>query len=253
MKKALVLGLILTFSLFAVACGNNEASSQNADKKKISIELDNTKLETHANMTAIISGTTEPNATVIIKYDELGMGHKDDLKTLKTKAASSGRFAQTVDWQTDYTVYAKKGNSKSEEKIVTVTHSEEAKKAIEEKNENEEKEKQNTAKENANSISFQMLNKNADKYVGEPYYIKGKVIQAIEDGGTTLLRVDMTQNEYGNWDNTVAIIYNGTTDAVEDNIIEVYGTIYGNYDYKSTIGADLTIPGIDADNINVVK
>lgn len=253
MKKGIILGLILVLSLFITACGNNETSSQNADKKKLRIEIDNTKLETHENMTAIISGTTEPNATVIIKYDELGLGDKDDFKTLKTKASSSGTFAKTVDWETDYTVYAKKGSSKSEEKTVTVTHSEEAKKAIEEKNENEEKEKQTKAKENANSISFQMLNKNADNYVGEPYYIKGKVIQAIEDGGTTLLRVDMTQNEYGNWDNTVAVIYSGYTDAVEDDIIEVYGTVYGNYNYESTIGANLTIPGIDAENINVVK
>lgn len=109
-----------------------------------------------------------------------------------------------------------------------------------------------TAKNNASEISYNMLKKNADTYMGKPYYAKGEVIQAIEDGGTTLLRVNITQGDYV-WDDTVAVIYDGITDAVEDDIIEVYGTIYGNYSYDTTIGGSATIPGITASSITVVK
>lgn len=109
-----------------------------------------------------------------------------------------------------------------------------------------------TAKNNASEISYNMLKKNADTYMGKPYYAKGEVIQAIEDGGTTLLRVNITQGDYV-WEDTVAVIYDGITDAVEDDIIEVYGTIYGNYSYDTTIGGSATIPGITATSLTVVK
>ncbi|MBC1605702.1 hypothetical protein HCJ39_13355 [Listeria rocourtiae] len=116
----------------------------------------------------------------------------------------------------------------------------------------DEQDEKINAQANTSKITFNMLNKNADKYVYESYYIKGKVIQAIENDGTTLLRVDMTKTEYG-WEDTVAVIYDNVTDAVEDDIVEVYGIIHGNYSYDTTIGGSATIPGITATSITVVK
>ncbi|EAC2891899.1 hypothetical protein F1F76_08695 [Listeria monocytogenes] len=116
----------------------------------------------------------------------------------------------------------------------------------------EENDEKLNAKANASKISFNMLNKNADRYTYESYYVKGQVIQAIEEEGTTLLRVNITKNDYG-WEDTVAILYDGLTDAVEDDVVEVYGTIYGNYTYDTTVGGAATIPGITATSINVTN
>ncbi|EPU3636899.1 hypothetical protein ACVWSE_001045 [Listeria monocytogenes] len=252
MKKLLFVFGVLFLILGLVGCGSPKKNTTHT-KKSLEISIDSTSLQTNSDMKATISGTTSANASIIIKYDKLGMGYESDIKTLKTTADNSGHFSKTVNWQANYTVYAKKGNEKSKEIIVNVKHSNAAKKAITKETENKEQKDQHEAKENSKDISFQMLDKNADNYINEPYYIKGEVVQAIEDGGETLLRVNITKDEYGDYDNTVAVLYDDVTDAVEDDIIEVYGKIYGKYKYESTIGAKLTVPGIQADSIKVLK
>ncbi|EAD9142369.1 DUF4969 domain-containing protein [Listeria monocytogenes] len=246
MKKGMVLltGFLLAFSIFVIGCGK-ESTTTNS----IQLSVDDTNIQTDETITATIQGKTEPNAKVEITYDPVGMGYEEDIKKLETTANSDGNFSQDVDWQTDYTLIAKKGNNKSKKVVVTVTHSDAAKQTIDKNNtENEQ-----NYKDNAKSISYQMLNKNADTYADEPYYIKGKVVQAIEESDTTMMRVNVTEDENGYYDDTMAVIYDGYTDAVENDIIEAYGTIYGNYTYKTTIGGEMRIPGLNAKSINIIK
>jgi hypothetical protein len=44
----------------------------------------------------------------------------------------------------------------------------------------------------------------------------------------------------------------GTTPAVENSIIVVYGTIQGSYTYESTANWNITVPSIEAKYVDVV-
>lgn len=105
---------------------------------------------------------------------------------------------------------------------------------------------------NNKSITFPMLNKAADRYAGEPYYLKGEVVQALEEGNYTIMRINMTQESYG-WTDTVWVEYPDITDAVEDNIVEVYGEILGSHTYDTAIGGQMTLPAIIASEVKVLQ
>jgi len=91
-------------------------------------------------------------------------------------------------------------------------------------------------------ISFNKLNKNADKYKGEKLKVTGKIIQIMEDddGGEIRLATD------GGYDDIVFVEYDGNIKYVEDDTVTVYGYCDGEYTYTSTIGASITLPKIDA-------
>ena len=118
--------------------------------------------------------------------------------------------------------------------------------------EQEKANRKQLAVKNASEITFPMLNKAADRYAGSPYYVKGEVVQALEEGNYTIMRVNMTQNSWG-WTDTVWVEYADITDAVEGSIIEIYGEIIGSHTYDTTIGGSMTIPAILADEVNVLQ
>ena len=99
---------------------------------------------------------------------------------------------------------------------------------------------------------FAHLNKNPDSYKGTRCQYRGQVIQALESGGSTDIRMNITQGPYGIWTDTVYVTLQGTTPAVEDSIIVVYGTIMGSYSYESTAGWNVTVPLIEAKYVDVV-
>ena len=55
------------------------------------------------------------------------------------------------------------------------------------------------------------LNKNPDSFKGTPVHYRGQVIQAMESGGTTVLRVDITPMGYGYWTDTIYVVLSGTS------------------------------------------
>lgn len=122
MKKVATLLSIVICSLFMSACSQPKLS------------LYSKYLSTDENVEATISGVTSPNAKVYVVYDKMGMGWEEDIVELETEADKEGNFEFVVDWQTTYTVYSQKNGKKSEEEIVTVKHSEEAKETIENRN-----------------------------------------------------------------------------------------------------------------------
>ena len=101
-------------------------------------------------------------------------------------------------------------------------------------------------KDACKEVSFNKLNKNADKYAGEKLKVSGKIIQIMEDdnGGQIRLATD----DY--YDDVVFVEYTGSNDFVEDDYITVYGYCDGSYTYTSTIGASITLPKIDAKYID---
>lgn len=101
-----------------------------------------------------------------------------------------------------------------------------------------------TALKEAKSVKYKTLFRNSEDYLFESIKFKGEVIQTIdEDDGSQSLRVDVTKDKYGYWDDTVLIVgYNGKR-ILEDDIIQFVATYTGPFTYESTLGADITIPG----------
>lgn len=100
---------------------------------------------------------------------------------------------------------------------------------------------------------FANLNKNPDAYKGTRCQYKGKVVQIMEGAGTSEIRMDITPMGYGYWTDTIYVTYDGTTPAVEENIIIVYGTIMGSYSYTSQANYNITLPLIEAKYVDVVQ
>ena len=99
--------------------------------------------------------------------------------------------------------------------------------------------------------SYAELNKNANAFTGRRCKCYGQVMQAMVEGDTTVLRVNVTDKGYGFWDDTVYVTLKGTTPAVDKSMVWIYGTISGSKTYESTAGWNITIPSIDAKYVDV--
>jgi hypothetical protein len=116
------------------------------------------------------------------------------------------------------------------------------------------------AKAAAKKPSYKTLFRNAESYQNKPIYLRGQVIQALYeeswggtdcldvstylDGDVTILRVDVTRDAYGYYDDTVYVIYLGAKRVIEDDIIEFVGMGEGLATYETVLGASVTIPEI---------
>ncbi len=95
------------------------------------------------------------------------------------------------------------------------------------------------------------LNKNPEAFAGTRCRYRGKAVQVMESGGKTDIRMDITPRGYGWWKDTIYVVYDGTTPAVEDSILVVYGEITGSHTYTSVAGFTITLPQIKAKYIDV--
>jgi len=95
-------------------------------------------------------------------------------------------------------------------------------------------------KASCKKISYKQLEKNPDKYTGQRVKFTGTIFQIQESGDFTSILLDV-----GGYDN-ISVLYDGTTDAVEDSSITVYGEIMGSYTYESVAGYQITVPQMNA-------
>lgn len=107
---------------------------------------------------------------------------------------------------------------------------------------------------NAQKITYNHLIKTKDGYKGEMYYIgKAEVAQAFEEDGVTMLFVNTTNNGYGFWGDPIAVFYQGTTEAIADDFVQVYGELGEQYEYQTKIGGINSVPSLLASEVKVLK
>lgn len=107
---------------------------------------------------------------------------------------------------------------------------------------------QAAARTNAKSIEYAQLKKDPNKYSGQYAKYTGEIVQILEDGNNTVIRLAVTKDDFGyNFGDIVFVKYQGTTDYVEKDIVTVYGTLDGSYTYKSQAGWDISVPSMSAD------
>ena len=110
-------------------------------------------------------------------------------------------------------------------------------------------------KKTCKKIPYKDLARTPDDYTGERIYFKGEVTQVIEGSGNTVhLRV-YTKKGYSIYlDDVIYVEYvyeSGEPRILEDDIIEMYGEYYGLYTYTTVMGAEMTIPAMIAEYIDI--
>ena len=100
------------------------------------------------------------------------------------------------------------------------------------------------------SVSYSDVARNPDDYTGKKLVFTGRVLQVVEGKGTNNLRIATD----GKYDDIVLVAYDPSimsSRILEDDTVTVYGKCIGLQSYKSTLGKQISIPGINAVQIEV--
>lgn len=105
-------------------------------------------------------------------------------------------------------------------------------------------------------IAYSELARTPDAYKGQYVKFTGEIIQVQESGKSATYRINVTQDEYGFWDDTVIASFNLSNSQsrfLEDDIVTFYGEYEGLYTYTSVIGASITIPNIAIEYMDLTQ
>lgn len=145
-------------------------------------------------------------------------------------------------------------NSQTIDKVLAqVVEEERIKKEAEEKAK-QEKEEQDF-KASCKTYTFEQIARNPTNFKGTNVKLTGEVVQVMQDGYSTNLRVNITKTgKY--YTDTVYVVYHqktGEDRILENDIITFYGTSQGDCSYKTVLGANITLPNIKANYITINK
>ena len=122
------------------------------------------------------------------------------------------------------------------------------------------KEIESTFKKSCKTIDYKTLSRNPNKHKGENLNFTGEVIQVQEsdslfsDTTQVDLRINVTKDEYGLWDDTILATVELPEDAdkiLEDDIITIWGECDGDYTYESVLGSNITLPLINVEYFEI--
>ena len=117
-------------------------------------------------------------------------------------------------------------------------------------------------KESCETIDFDTLSRNPDKYKGNNYKFTGEVIQVQEGWFDSVdLRINVTEIDYeylegSYWEDTIyatITIPEGEDNILEDDVITIWGTCDGEYTYEAVLGNKITLPKIDIKYYELVE
>jgi hypothetical protein len=101
-----------------------------------------------------------------------------------------------------------------------------------------------TFESQANALDYKQVIKDPNSFTGQTAEFKGKILQIQEQSGQGAMLLSVTNLGYGVYTNNVYITYSGHTDAVEGDIVTVYGQMSGSYTYTSQANYQLTVPSM---------
>jgi hypothetical protein len=184
-----------------------------------------------------ISGETEADAKVTVAYNNL---ETEEVTAEDLTVDAAGKFSLPVDLPEEnvyvYTFSFKKEGREDRTEIVTVTRI------------MTQEEREAQSKEKAKVVDYKQLEKNPDRMKGEYVTFQGEIVQILEEGESTEMRVAVTKESWG-WSSSdiVYVGYAGLTDYVEGDVITFYGEVYGSVQYTSQAGWDISVPAVIAD------
>lgn len=111
-------------------------------------------------------------------------------------------------------------------------------------------------KSSCKTMKYGSLARSADTLIGEKVKYKGQVIQVLENGNNVQMRINVTSDEYGFWDDTVYVIFSKSendTRILEEDIVQFWGEVSGLITYQSIFGEDITIPQVNAKYVSILE
>lgn len=104
------------------------------------------------------------------------------------------------------------------------------------------------------AYTYKEIARNPDSVKGEKAKFTGEVIQVMEDGSSVVLRVNITaKGRY--YDDTIYVKYTRKADdedrILEDDIVNIYGTLAGLETYTSITNQSVTLPKVYAEYIDI--
>lgn len=106
------------------------------------------------------------------------------------------------------------------------------------------------------SMTYDTLAREPDKYIDKMVKFTGEIIQIQEDGNNVVMRINITKGKYDIYKDTIWVNYkyaDGEKKLLEDDIVNIWGELKGTVTYKSIMGAEITIPQMNARCIEFVK
>lgn len=123
------------------------------------------------------------------------------------------------------------------------------------------KESRSTYIPKCSTISYSSLARNPDSYKGKDYTFTGEVIQVLNGSNNQIdLRVNVTPKRYEYidetyYEDTIYVTYQYSSSAesriLEEDIITIYGSFAGIYEYESVMGSQVSVPLINAMYIDI--
>lgn len=98
-------------------------------------------------------------------------------------------------------------------------------------------------------LSYGKLKKNPDSYAGTLVKYYGKIFAIREEGGKTIMQVNVTNHGYGFWDDQIMVVFDNTTELEENHMVTIYGLVVGGVTYQSAAGWNITVPLINAERL----
>ncbi|MCA9239735.1 MAG: hypothetical protein KDA37_06035, partial [Planctomycetales bacterium] len=108
----------------------------------------------------------------------------------------------------------------------------------------------NEQKANAATIDYDDLFRYNEDHVGKLVRYVGQVLQ-VEECQTcaedlAVLRIAVTEDRFGLWDDPIWVEYMGPDRFLEDDIVTVWGIVEGLHTYETILGGTVTIPALTA-------
>lgn len=105
-------------------------------------------------------------------------------------------------------------------------------------------------------VAYKDIARQPDTYAGKNIMFTGEVMQVDENSYTDdiVLLIQVTQDEYGYWDDLVYVTYtlpDGAPRILEYDIVKFYGECEGTYTYETVMGSNNTIPSVSARYIDI--
>lgn len=269
MKKTILAILILLFGIIILTgCGNTITTSSNPEKQYKYISETIIDSQSTYKFTANKDITEDEMKLICDEYDNRKSGCKiwlyeteDDINKL-----DSYNIAEIKKENGEYKIH-RYGEETEEEKAIRLEQERLEKEEAEKKKEEErlqkeaeekaKKEKEETDfKASCKTYTFKEMARKPDDFKGTNVKLTGEVVQAMYGSYSTELRVNITkQGSYSTYyTDTVYVTYypkEGEGKILEDDIITIWGTSFGDTSYTSTLGATITLPYISAKYIQI--
>lgn len=104
-------------------------------------------------------------------------------------------------------------------------------------------------KSQCTQLDYTQLARNPDKYKEQKISYVGKVVQVQESGNDVVMRVNVSKGEWDFWEDTIWVNYTkqpGSNRILENDVIQLWGTVQGLKKYTAVMGNEIAIPEINA-------